>query len=171
MPSRGVTGLCSFEPPLRMGMPGKLLPPRRPLFAPPDACLGCKGRALFFHQSGTRASATVFLSATGAPESSDHLRNGINSHGWAAPRFNPIDAAKRQNPTEYLAPRALFPQPEDSENGGEDRKQVGERAQLGSFEIPQQPEVEHVGQRRTEDGHVKERRPGWPGKRPIAGVM
>src|SRR5216683_2767180 len=98
-------------------------------------------------------------------------RRDIIFHDRFPARFNPIDAAEREDPTEHLSPGTFFSEPENPEDRRDDWKKICEGAQLRCFEIAKQPEVENVGERRTEHRHVAQGDPCLPGKRPIAGAV
>jgi hypothetical protein len=77
--------------------------------------------------------------------------------------FNPVDAGESQGAAEKLGDSAAFAEENDAEDSGGDGEQIAEGAELGDFEIAEEPEIEKVSEDGTEKSHVEEAEPGGCG--------
>ena len=83
----------------------------------------------------------------------------------AAGGFDVVDAEEGEDGSGEFEERAALAKEKDAEAGSRDRKQVGERCELGGFEIAEEPEVEEIGQGGAEKAGIGDASVGLPRKR------
>jgi len=76
--------------------------------------------------------------------------------------FDVEHAGQGEGGAEEFEPGAAFAEEDDAETGGGDGEEIGEGRELRGFEIAKQPVVKEVGERGTEERHVKHAGPGLP---------